>query len=155
MSTKTPALKDVLAPAIVAPPATPPVTSVQLDGLVVMQIVRHAKQASPQQVTGQLLGLETAGRMEVTYAFPFPGKVLNEDGDDEPFDGEHGAASAEYIGRDLRFCWSRLAPAREEKRATVCRCERAGILFRSVTVRSAAITPVFCTFATCARSGRG
>jgi len=55
---------------------------VQLDALVVLKIVQHAKDHLPDYVTGQLLGLEIGGTLEVTNCFPFP-KTATEEGDDE------------------------------------------------------------------------
>ncbi|MDP2439258.1 MAG: hypothetical protein Q8P67_26210 [archaeon] len=44
--------------------------SVSLNTLVAVQIVKHAKDNLPSQVTGQLLGLEENNRVDVTYSFP-------------------------------------------------------------------------------------
>eukprot|EP00474_Spongospora_subterranea_P008974 CRZ09432.1 hypothetical protein [Spongospora subterranea] len=46
--------------------------SVQLDGLAVIKIMKHAHEALPDPVSGQLLGLDVAGRLEVTGSFPMP-----------------------------------------------------------------------------------
>jgi len=64
---------------------------VEIDGLAVLKIVKHCKEYLPQLVTGQLLGLDYDGTLEVTNCFPFPSR----DGDgqeDEEEDGE----GAEY-----------------------------------------------------------
>jgi translation initiation factor 3 subunit H len=45
---------------------------VQLDGLVLLKILKHCKENGVKQVTGQLLGLDVNGRLEVTNAFPYP-----------------------------------------------------------------------------------
>jgi translation initiation factor 3 subunit H len=46
--------------------------TVQLDGQVVLKIVKHCTDAAPQLVTGQLLGLDVGQTLEVTDCFPFP-----------------------------------------------------------------------------------
>jgi len=45
---------------------------VQLDGLVLLKIIKHCKDRVYETVTGQLLGLDVEGRLEVTNSFPFP-----------------------------------------------------------------------------------
>jgi len=45
---------------------------VQLDGLVLLKIIKHCKERVYETVTGQLLGLDVEGRLEVTNSFPFP-----------------------------------------------------------------------------------
>jgi len=45
---------------------------VQLDGLVLMKIIKHCTENLQEPVTGQLLGLDVDGRLEVTDAFPLP-----------------------------------------------------------------------------------
>ncbi|CAO3616100.1 unnamed protein product [Cunninghamella echinulata] len=59
-------------------PNSEPLTAVQLDGLVVLKIIKHCRESYPSDVTGQLLGV-----LEVTNCFPFPSN------DDE-------SASAQY-----------------------------------------------------------
>jgi translation initiation factor 3 subunit H len=46
--------------------------TVQLDGQVVLKIVRHCNSSLPQLVTGQLLGLDVGQTLEVTDCFAFP-----------------------------------------------------------------------------------
>merc|ERR1712153_183678 len=66
--------------------------SVELDGLVVLKIVKHCKEHLPQLVTGQLLGLDYGGTLEVTNCFPFPSSTegadeeLAEDGAEYQYD---------------------------------------------------------------------
>eukprot|EP00658_Telonema_sp_P-2_P000115 TRINITY_DN10039_c0_g1_i6.p1 TRINITY_DN10039_c0_g1~~TRINITY_DN10039_c0_g1_i6.p1 ORF type:complete len:254 (-),score=77.33 TRINITY_DN10039_c0_g1_i6:184-945(-) len=48
------------------------IETVEVDGLVVLKIVKHCKENLPQLVTGQLLGLDYGGTLEVTNCFPFP-----------------------------------------------------------------------------------
>eukprot|EP01047_Picozoa_sp_COSAG01_P057731 COSAG01_NODE_6711_length_3533_cov_1.735294_1_plen_307_part_00 len=54
------------------------VREVEIDGLVVLKIIKHCRQFARQVVTGQLLGLDEAGTMEVTNCFALP----NDSGDD-------------------------------------------------------------------------
>lgn len=37
-----------------------------------LKIIKHCKELSPALVTGQLLGLDVGGELEVTNCFPFP-----------------------------------------------------------------------------------
>ncbi|KAI8364778.1 uncharacterized protein BYT42DRAFT_541425 [Radiomyces spectabilis] len=59
-------------------PSSEPLKAVQLDGLVVLKIIKHCRESYPSDVTGQLLGLDEQGVLEVTNCFPFP----SEDDDD-------------------------------------------------------------------------
>ncbi|KAG6419859.1 hypothetical protein SASPL_116371 [Salvia splendens] len=52
--------------------ATPPLRVVQIEGLVILKIIKHCKEFSPALVTGQLLGLDVGSVLEVTNCFPFP-----------------------------------------------------------------------------------
>ncbi|KAL7268753.1 hypothetical protein RUND412_008609 [Rhizina undulata] len=52
--------------------AAVPLKSVQVDALVVLKISKHAAASHPQVVTGQLLGMDFDGTLEVTNSFPFP-----------------------------------------------------------------------------------
>lgn len=52
--------------------AETPLRSVQIDGQVVMKIVKHCSEQAPTLVTGQLLGLDIGATLEVTDCFPFP-----------------------------------------------------------------------------------
>ncbi|KAH9649396.1 eukaryotic translation initiation factor 3 subunit H [Citrus sinensis] len=50
----------------------PPLRVVQIEGLVMLKIIKHCKEFSPALVTGQLLGLDVGSVLEVTNCFPFP-----------------------------------------------------------------------------------
>lgn len=52
--------------------AKPKIREVEIDGLVVLKIIRHCREFLPQPVTGQLLGLDQRDSLEVTNCFPFP-----------------------------------------------------------------------------------
>lgn len=39
---------------------------------VVLKIIKHCRESYPSDVTGQLLGLDDKGILEVTNCFPFP-----------------------------------------------------------------------------------
>ena len=45
---------------------------VEIDGLVVLKIIKHCREFLPEVVTGQLLGLDQDGSLEVTNCFAFP-----------------------------------------------------------------------------------
>jgi len=55
---------------------------VQLDGLVLLKIIKHCKENVPEVVTGQLLGLDIDGRLDVTNSFPFPSTDDNDENDE-------------------------------------------------------------------------
>ena len=46
--------------------------TVQLEGHVVLKIIKHCRESMPALVTGQLLGLDVGQTLEVTDSFPFP-----------------------------------------------------------------------------------
>lgn len=48
---------------------------------VVLKIIKHCKENLPSLVTGQLLGLDFDGKLEVTNCFPFPQQKDDTDGD--------------------------------------------------------------------------
>ncbi|KAJ7942278.1 Eukaryotic translation initiation factor 3 subunit H [Quillaja saponaria] len=52
--------------------APTPLRVVQIEGLVILKIIKHCKDFSPALVTGQLLGLDVGSVLEVTNCFPFP-----------------------------------------------------------------------------------
>ena len=57
-----------------------PVTSVKLEGLAALKIIKHCQESLPTMVTGSLLGLMIEdGCLEITHAFPFP-EPLNDKG---------------------------------------------------------------------------
>ncbi|KAF9157258.1 Eukaryotic translation initiation factor 3 subunit H [Actinomortierella ambigua] len=56
-----------------------PITSVQLDAMVVLKIVKHCRESAPSTVTGQLMGLDVNGVLEVTHSFPMPKTQDSED----------------------------------------------------------------------------
>ncbi|KAI8597634.1 hypothetical protein EDD21DRAFT_384938 [Dissophora ornata] len=58
---------------------TVPIHSVQLDAMVVLKIVKHCRESAPTTVTGQLMGLDVNGVLEVTHSFPMPKNQDSED----------------------------------------------------------------------------
>ncbi|CAA2957491.1 eukaryotic translation initiation factor 3 subunit H [Olea europaea subsp. europaea] len=52
--------------------AAPLLRVVQIEGLVILKIIKHCQEFSPALVTGQLLGLDVGSVLEVTNCFPFP-----------------------------------------------------------------------------------
>lgn len=63
-----------------------PLRTVQIDGLVVLKIIKHCKECSTALVTGQLLGLDIGSVLEVTNCFPFPSRGTEEE-DEADADG--------------------------------------------------------------------
>lgn len=60
-----------------------PLHEVQLDALVVLKILKHCREYAPVTATGQLLGIDVAGTLEVTNCFPFTSKSHEDEGQDE------------------------------------------------------------------------
>ena len=61
-----------------------PVTSVKLEGLAALKIIKHCQESLPTMVTGSLLGLmasDGSGCLEITHAFPFPEPLDDNKGD--------------------------------------------------------------------------
>lgn len=59
-----------------------PVTSVKLEGLAALKIIKHCQESLPTMVTGSLLGLMIDdGTLEITHAFPFPEPLDDNKGD--------------------------------------------------------------------------
>ena len=81
--------------------AETPLRSVQIDGQVVMKIVKHCTEQSPSLVTGQLLGLDIGATLEVTDCFPFPSNPANPAADEEA-DEDAGADYQLEMMRCLR-----------------------------------------------------
>lgn len=60
-----------------------PLRAVQIEGLVILKIIKHCKDFAPSLVTGQLLGLDVGSVLEVTNCFPFPIREEDEEADAE------------------------------------------------------------------------
>lgn len=63
---------------------------VQLDGLVLLKIIKHCRQNLPDAVSGHLLGLDVKEKLEVTGCFPMPAaasssKAAREEADAEEY----------------------------------------------------------------------
>ncbi|KAG9307258.1 hypothetical protein G9A89_017086 [Geosiphon pyriformis] len=88
-SVPTPAAKDPMAvvnvTAALDVEGNVPLESVQLDGLVILKIIKHCREFFPTAVTGQLLGLDMSGVLEVTNCFPLPSS--KSDDENEIVDG--------------------------------------------------------------------
>lgn len=77
-----------MAPAATTTPAEAPeeeIKRVEIDALVILQIMKHCRQQAPQPVTGQLLGLDVDGALQVTHSF---GYVQKSEEDRNQDDGE-------------------------------------------------------------------
>lgn len=72
------------------------VREVQIDGLAVLKIAKHCKDALPSMVAGSLLGLDQKGVLEVTHSFPLPLAKTSED-------GEGGASEAAADGHEYQM----------------------------------------------------
>lgn len=69
---------------------------IEIDGLVVLKIIKHCRENLPQLVTGQLLGLDVKTTLQVTDCVPFPKIDENEDENDSDGDDDSDAKGAEY-----------------------------------------------------------
>lgn len=56
-----------------------------------MKIIKHCRESYPNDVTGQLLGLDDQGTLEVTNCFPFPS------------DGDEDASGKSFMRRTKKF----------------------------------------------------
>lgn len=63
-------------------PFTLPVEKVQLDGLVLLKMIKHCTENVPEVVTGQLLGLDVEDKLEITNCFPVPVDATDEEADE-------------------------------------------------------------------------
>ncbi|KAJ6610094.1 translation initiation factor 3 subunit 3 [Mycena sp. CBHHK59/15] len=68
-----------------------PLAVVQLDGLVVTKILKHARESSLATVHGLLLGLDLDGTLEVSNSFALPHHISDED--------EKSAKSSAHVAR--------------------------------------------------------
>lgn len=59
-----------------------PVRVVQLDGLVLLKMIKHCTENVPEVVTGQLVGLDVEDKLEVTNCFPMPMDANDEETDE-------------------------------------------------------------------------
>ena len=78
------------------------ITQVQVDGMVLMKIVKHCKDnhaANGSNAWGALLGMDMGGTLEVTNAFGLPG-MRTERGDEEE---RTTKSSMQYMGEMLRL----------------------------------------------------
>jgi len=55
------------APPAARRSASAPFAAVELDGLVVLQIIKHCSEAFPETVAGTLLGMDVNDKLEVTH----------------------------------------------------------------------------------------
>ncbi|KAI5819795.1 hypothetical protein BZA77DRAFT_259069 [Pyronema omphalodes] len=67
-----------------------PIKSVRVDALVVLKICKHASSAHPQTVTGQLLGMDVDGELQITNSFPFP--TVDTPAQDDKHDKENASS---------------------------------------------------------------
>lgn len=56
-----------------------PVTSVQLDGMVISKIVKHGRGGSAGGACGLLVGLDLDGTLAVSNSFPLPNRAFDDD----------------------------------------------------------------------------
>ncbi|GAO48985.1 eukaryotic translation initiation factor 3 subunit H [Saitoella complicata NRRL Y-17804] len=75
-----------------------PLRLIQVDALVVMKIIKHSQSFFPSPVTGQLLGLDVNGVLEVTSSFPFPSAGA----DGKAATATGGAGGARYQAEMMR-----------------------------------------------------
>ncbi|CAM9315122.1 unnamed protein product [Heterosigma akashiwo] len=64
------------------------VSEVCIDGLAVLQMVKHCNESLPVMVAGSLLGLDKEGTLEITHSFPCPSENPEGEGANEGIDGQ-------------------------------------------------------------------
>ncbi|PPQ71345.1 hypothetical protein CVT24_012086, partial [Panaeolus cyanescens] len=69
-----------------------PLNCVQLDGMVVTKIIKHAREAPSSTAHGLLLGLDLDGVLEVSNSFPLPHHVSDDDDKSAKSSARHQAA---------------------------------------------------------------
>jgi len=69
-----------------------PLAYVQLDGLVVSKIIKHAREAPSSTAHGLLLGLDLDGILEISNSFPLPHRAGDEDDKSAKASARHQAA---------------------------------------------------------------
>ncbi|CAA7266515.1 unnamed protein product [Cyclocybe aegerita] len=69
-----------------------PLTCVQLDGMVVTKIIKHAREAPSTTAHGLLLGLDLDGILEVSNSFPLPQHVNDDDDKSAKSSARHQAS---------------------------------------------------------------
>mmetsp|Transcript_81566 Transcript_81566/g.243195 ORF Transcript_81566/g.243195 Transcript_81566/m.243195 type:complete len:356 (-) Transcript_81566:173-1240(-) len=67
---------------------TEPISHVQIDALVFLQIMKHCRQQAPQSVMGQLLGLDVQQELQVTHSFGYMQRYGNDENQALQEDGE-------------------------------------------------------------------
>ena len=78
--------------AMATPEKDVPLKAVQVEGLVIMKIIKHCASKFPTTATGSLVGMDTnSGTLEVTNCFPFP---IVEVPQDSHYDGPHPNTAA-------------------------------------------------------------
>jgi len=75
------------------------IDSVYVDALVILQLMKHCKQHSPQAVAGQLLGLDVENSLQVTHSFGYVQKGSEEAGQQE--DGEQYQLDMQKLLREV------------------------------------------------------
>jgi len=75
------------------------INSVHVDALVILQLMKHCKQHSPQAVAGQLLGLDVENSLQVTHSFGYVQKGSEEAGQQE--DGEQYQLDMQKLLREV------------------------------------------------------
>ncbi|KAJ3503159.1 hypothetical protein NLJ89_g8556 [Agrocybe chaxingu] len=69
-----------------------PLTCVQLDGMVVTKIIKHAREAPSTTAHGLLLGLDLDGILEVSNSFPLPHHANDDDDKSAKSSARHQAS---------------------------------------------------------------
>jgi hypothetical protein len=98
--------EEVTAPVTASPlvDTTPLIRKVQLEGLVVLKIIKHCQENFPMTVMGQLLGMDIDETLEITNCYPFMTPAVNAAAGPEA--GESAAAFElvqQQYQRDMMF----------------------------------------------------
>lgn len=78
----------------------PDIQKVEIDALVILQIMKHCKQNTPQAVTGQLLGLDVDDTMQITHSFGYVQKG-SEEASNQQDEGEQYQIDMQRLLREV------------------------------------------------------
>lgn len=85
-----------------APDPRKGITSVVLEGLVVMKMIKHCQDNYPHGVIGQLLGMDVENRLEITNCYPFMAQPSGPAGDG--LDVAAFELEQQQYQRDMMWC---------------------------------------------------
>ncbi|KAK1895432.1 Eukaryotic translation initiation factor 3 subunit H, partial [Dissostichus eleginoides] len=112
-SRKESATASTAVMAIPAGTLDSPVNQIQIEGLVVLKIIKHYQEEGQgsEVVQGVLLGLVVEDRLEITNCFPFPQHTEDDADFDEAYIAKDALSSDLSLSHIKPCCCSRLVSA--------------------------------------------